>query len=171
MNVVTVHLVIHAQDQGISATQAATLLSVAAGICLFARIAIGGIADRIGCKPTLMICLAVSVIGFVLLLGARELWMLYTFAAIFGFSLWASGGLIPPITAELFGLKAHGNIYGAIYLSGAMGGAFGPVLVGYLYDVFGNYQLAFGICLFISICSLVFLILLDPIPKRSNRLD
>ena len=101
-----------------------------------------------------------------LLLWPKDLWMLYIFAAIFGFSLWASGGLIPPITAELFGLKAKGNIYGAIYMIGSMGGAFGPVLVGYLYDVFGNYQLAFGICLFISICSLAFLILLDPIQKR-----
>ena len=165
MNVVTVHLVIHAQDQGVAATQAATLLSAAAGVCLFARIAIGGVADRIGCKPTLMICLVVSMLGFVVLLSARGMWMLYLFAVIFGFSLWASGGLIPPITAELFGLKAHGNIFGAVYMSAAMGGAFGPVLVGYLYDVFGSYQPAFGLCLLISICSVALLILLDPVKK------
>ena len=94
--------------------------------------------------------------------------MLYLFAAIFGFSLWASGGLIPPITAELFGLKAHGNIYGAVYMSAAMGGAFGPVLVGHLHDVFGNYRLAFILCFLISIISVTLLISLKPIQKKES---
>jgi MFS family permease len=162
-NVVTVHIVIHAMDIGIPATEAASILSVASGVCMFARIIIGGIADRVGCKPTFMVCLVMAVAGFTLLLVARSLWTLYLFAAIFGFGLWASGGLIPPMTAELFGLRDHGTIYGSIFVSGAVGGAFGPVVVGYLFDITGNYQLAFIICFIITILSLLSLLILKPI--------
>jgi MFS family permease len=163
--VVTVHIVIHAVDLGIPATEAAGILSVASGVCAVARIIIGGFADRYGCKPTFMVCLVLAVVSFALLLVADTLWMLYLFAAIFGFGLWASGGLIPPLTADLFGLKAHGTIYGSIFLSGATGGAFGPVVVGYLFDVTGNYQLAFVVCFCITILALLALIVLKPVRK------
>jgi len=123
MNVVMVHMVIHAQDQGIPLTVAASILSVASGVCIFSRVLVGGIADRIGYKPTFMLCLFLAMVGFVLLLFADNLWTLYGFAAIFGFSLWSSGALIGPIIADLFGLRAHGTIYGSVFVSGAVGGA------------------------------------------------
>ena len=168
-NVVSVHIVIHAMDIGIPATEAASILSVASGVCLFARIIIGGIADKVGCKPTFMVCLIMAVVGFALLLVAKTLWTLYLFAAIFGFGLWASGGLIPPMTAELFGLRAHGTIYGSIFVSGAIGGAFGPVVVGYLFDLTGNYQLAFIVCFLITILSLLSLMGLKPIKETEYK--
>jgi len=165
MNVVTVHIVIHAMDLGIPATKAAGIISVASGICIFARVIIGGIADRVGCKPTFMVCLILSAIGFALLVAAESLWMLYLFAAIFGFGLWSSGGLITPMVADLFGLRSHGTIYGSIFVSGATGGAFGPVLVGYLFDVFGSYHLAFSLCFLISLLALIALIVLKPLKE------
>ena len=166
MNVVTVHIVIHAMDLGIPATKAAGILSVASGVCIFARVIIGATADRIGCKPTFMFCLVFAVIGFALLLAATSLWMLYLFAAIFGFGLWSSGGLTTPMTADLFGLKAHGAIYGSIFFCGATGGAFGPVLVGYLFDVSGNYHSSFVICLITSILALTALVGLRPLNRQ-----
>jgi MFS family permease len=163
MNVITVHIVVHAMDLGITATKAAGILSVASGVCIFSRVIIGAAADRIGCKPTFIFCLILAAVGFALLLAAESLWMLYLFAAIFGFGLWSSGGLTTPMTAELFGLKAHGAIYGSIFFSGAGGGAFGPVLVGYLFDIYGNYQLAFVVCFLMSLLALAALSVLKPL--------
>ena len=161
-NVITVHIVIHAMDLGIPATEAASVISVASGVCIFGRVIIGVIGDRYGYKPTFMVCLIMASIGFVLLIVATSLWMLYLFAGIFGLGLWSSGGLVPPLIAELFGLKSHGAIYGSIYISGATGGAFGPVVVGYVFDVTGGYVPAFALCLIISIFSLLALVALKP---------
>ena len=166
MNVVMVHIVVYAMDQGISATKAAGILSVASGVSIFSRIIVGVIADRIGYLPTLKLCLATSVAGFSFLLFADRLWSLYLFAAIFGFSLWSAGGLTGPIIAEMFGLLAHGAIYGSVFVSGAIGGAFGPLLAGYLYDLMGGYHLAFLICLCINLLSLTSLLFLKPIAQR-----
>lgn len=162
-NVVTVHIVIHAMDLGIPATEAASVISVASGVCIFGRVIIGTLGDRYGCKPTFMGCIIMAQVGFVLLIVAKSLWMLYLFAAIFGFGLWSSGGLLPPLIAELFGLKSHGAIYGSIFISSASGGAIGPVFVGYLFDVTGGYVPAFVACLIISIFSLSALISLRPV--------
>ena len=172
MNVITVHIVIYTIGLGIPATAAASVLSVAAGVSIPARVIIGGVADRIGNKPAFMICFITSVVAFLLLLVARELWILYLFAAIFGFGLWSSGAIMAPITAELFGLKSHGTILACTAFASAVGGAVGPVLVGYIFDVTGSYQLGFILCLLVTIVGITALISLRPISKgeiaRSN---
>ncbi len=162
VNVVVVHIVIYGIGLGIPSTAAASILSVAAGVSIPARVIIGGVADRIGNKPAFMICFITSVAAFLLLLVARELWILYLFAAIFGFGLWSSGGIMAPITAELFGLKSHGTILACASFAGAVGGAVGPVMAGYIFDVSGSYQLAFILCLVVSVISFISLILLRP---------
>lgn len=164
-NSITVHIVIHAMDLGISATKAASVISVASGVCIFGRVGIGSFGDRYGCKPTFMICIIMAMVAFMLLIVAKSLWMLYLFAGIFGLGLWSSGGLVPPMIAEMFGLKSHGAIYGSIFIGGATGGAFGPVIVGYLFDVTGSYVPAFVVCLIISSLSLSALISLKPVRK------
>jgi MFS family permease len=171
MNVVMVHLVIHAQDQGIPLTVAASILSVASAVCVVSRVIVGGVADRTGYKPTYVLCLSLSLGGFVLLLFANGLWTLYAFAAVFGFSLWSSGALMGPIIADLFGLRAHGTIYGSIFVCGAVGGAFGPVVIGYFYDLMGNYDLAFLLCIFMNALSIALLLFLKHIPKTDSSKD
>jgi MFS family permease len=166
MHVVSVHIVIHAIDQGISASNAASVLSVSAGISLVARIAVGNVADQIGYKKTLVLCLILSEIAFIYLLFAKGLWMLYVFGVIFSFGLWATGGLVPAIAAELYGLRTIGTIYGSIAIGGSAGGAFGPMLVGYLYDVTGSYQLGFVLCLMVSTASLIALSMVKPIQNK-----
>ena len=168
MNVVTVHIVIHAMDLGIPGTKAASVLSVASGVCIFARVIIGAIGDRVGYKPTFAFCLILAVISFAILLMAESLSMLYVFAVIFGFGLWSAGSLLTAMTATLFGLKSHGSIYGSIFISGSIGGAFGPVLIGYLYDINGSYSIGFRVCFLIAVFSLIALLAIKPLKRTAK---
>jgi len=111
-NVIVVHIAIHAADLGIPTTAGATILSVAAGVSTGGRIVIGGIRDKIGYKSALLIVNLTGLAVFPLLLVARELWMLYLFAVIFGSSLWTTSAIMGPLMAELFGLESHGVIFG-----------------------------------------------------------
>ncbi len=77
--------------------------------------------------------------------------MLYTFAAVYGFAHGGLFTLISPMVAQLFGLDSHGVIFGTIYFFGTVGGSIGPVLVGYIFDVTGSYQLGFIILVAASI--------------------
>ncbi len=164
MNVVVVHIVFHAIGLGIPATAAASILSVGAGVSIPGRIIIGIVADRIGNKPALVVCCVTGLVASLLLLVARELWMLYLFALIFGLGWWASGTMMAPLTADLFGLKAHGAILACVTFAAAIGGAVGPVLAGHIFDVTGSYQLAFIMCIAITVIAIVALTFLKPLP-------
>jgi MFS family permease len=155
VSVVVVHIVVHALGLGIQATAAASILSVAAGVSIPARIIMGGMADKIGNSSALMICFFMGVVAFVLLLFASHLWTLYLFAVLYGFGLWASLAIISAMTAELFGLRFHGTIYACIFLIHTIGGATGPVVVGHLFDVTNSYQTGFIICAAVSLACFI----------------
>jgi len=162
---IIVHIVPHATDLGISTMTAASILSVIGGLSIAGRIGIGSGGDRIGHKPALVIAFLIAVIAMVLLLVAREVWMFYLFAVIFGF---AYGGLIAiesPMTAQLFGLRAHGAILGVVHFHATIGNAIGLPFAGKLFDLNGNYQLAFLVFVGLSGVGLILVSLLRPIKK------
>ncbi len=162
MSVVTVHIVPHVIFLGIDPLRAATVLSLAAGISVPARIAMGYVADRIGNRRGLLYCLTLSVVAFALLPFARDMALLYVFAVLYGIGLWTTGAVVSPLIADLFGLKAHGTIYSCTVFAGTIGSGLGPVLVGCLFDLTGAYHAGFLMCLAASIVSLALMCFVPP---------
>jgi len=166
INVIVVHIVVHAIDLNVPPTRAAGVLSLAAGTSILGRIMMGGVADRIGNRKALIICLGTSVGAFTLLLFARGIETLYLFAVLYGMSLWSTGAIVSPLIAELFGLKSHATLYSFAVFTSAMGSAAGPVVAGVLFDLFGNYDGAFVLCLGITLIGLLAALFLGPIPQK-----
>jgi len=152
---IMVHIVPHAVELGISTISAANILATIGGASVVGKVFLGRAADRIGNRQTF-------IIGFILLsaalfwvLSAKGELILYLFAAVFGF---AFGGCVTsesPMVAELFGLSSHGQILGVIAFSFLFGGAVGPFLLGYLFDVTGTYRWGFLVCAAISSVGLI----------------
>jgi OFA family oxalate/formate antiporter-like MFS transporter len=69
--------------------------------------------------------------------------MLYLFAAIYGLAHGSFFTMISPTVARLFGISSHGVILGIVLFSGNFGGAVGPVVAGYIFDLTRSYQLVF----------------------------
>jgi MFS family permease len=166
INVVAVHIVIHAMDMKIPPAQAASVLSLAAGIAVPGRILMGAVGDRIGNRPALLICLAMSIVAFSILLLAKNLGLLYLFAVLYGLGLWATASLLSPLVAELFGLRFHATLYSWTVFTSCIGSAVGPVLAGALFDTRGNYHLAFFLCLVFSVIGLAATLLIRPIHAK-----
>ena len=91
--------------------------------------------------------------------------MLYLLAAAVGFA-WGSGTVTPALVAELFGLSSHGLILGVLVCGYAIGGAVGPLVAGYIFDVTYSYQLAFLVCAALSISSVILASLLRPTHRK-----
>jgi len=160
LQVIIVHIAPHAVDIGISATIAASILSIIAGISIIGRLSIGFISDRLGTRRALVACLATVTLTVIWLIFSREAWMFYLFALPFGI---AYGGVVPLqnlIPAELFGLKSLGIMLGSIFFFGTLGGAVGPPLAGYIFDVTGSYNSAFLICIVLCILAISLSLLL-----------
>jgi len=168
---IMVHIVIHAIGLGIPATSAANVLAMIGMLSIGGRVILGGIGDRIGYKQAMMIGFGLMSVALFWLIIAKELWMLYLFAAIFGFGYGGVDTLFTPIVAKLFGLRSFGVIFGTVVFGFAIGGAIGPVLAGHIFDITGSYQLAFLICTAVSIIGLMVLLFLKPASMEGGRDD
>jgi len=76
--------------------------------------------------------------------GPDELLLL----AVYGISGVGFGmriALLAAIPADIFAGRHFGAILGAAHGGGGVGGFIGPFLAGWLFDITGNYQLAFAV--------------------------
>jgi MFS family permease len=168
---VTVHIVPHAIDLGISSVTAANILAVNGGTGIIGNFVLGGIiGDRIGNRKAFIIGIAAMAASLFWLVPATQVWMLYLFAVTFGVALGGTGTSESPLIARLFGLRSHGFIYGVAALSWTAGSAVGPVVTGYMFDMNGNYQAAFLVSGVIGILGLVLIIALRPTKRRGMEL-
>ena len=159
--VLMVHIAPHVTDLGMSEATAATVLATVGGFSVIGRLGLGILADRIENRKAYFIGFIMLPVAFFALMPATELWMFYLIAALFGFG-WSSGILQPPMIAELFGLNAHGLILGVATLGYTIGGAVGPLVGGYIFDVTHSYQLAFLLCGIVAIIGAITVVYLKP---------
>lgn len=160
MGVVTTHIFPHATDIGIPATTAASIITVLSGSGIIGKLSIGFISDRIGTRLTLGIYLMGVTLALLGLLFAKEISALYMFTTLFGIGY---GGVITipaAVTAELFGLEYLSMVFASLMLFGTVGTALGPILAGSLFDITGNYTLAFLICLILGALSVLLSLIL-----------
>ncbi|MBN2568966.1 MAG: MFS transporter [Deltaproteobacteria bacterium] len=168
INVYVVHIVIHAIGLGISSSAAATILSLAAAVSVPGRIAAGAIADRIGDRLALILCFFMALTAYVLIISAKGIVLFYIAAIIFGGAGWATGVLITPLTASLFGLRSHGTILAFVMMGATAGGAAGPVLIGYVFDITGSYRLGFIITISVILLAIITSLFLKPLAERKH---
>ena len=132
------------------------------------RLAMGSAGDRIGNKSAMIICFLILVATLLWLQSTKEMWTFYLFAVIYGFAHGGFFALTSPTVAGLFGLSSHGVILGIVFFSGSIGGAIGPVLAGYLFDITGSYQLGFLIPAVFSVIGLILVLLLKPTRRKGE---
>jgi len=155
LTTVTLHMVAHATDMGMTTAKAATILSVIGGSSIAGRLAIGLLLDRLGGKGAMLICFVLLSVALLALLFIKSPGLLYLLAPFYGI---AHGGLftvVSPIVAEYFGLREHGAIFGLVIFFGTLSGASGPLLAGMVYDSSGSYSIAFSSLLMLSVLGLV----------------
>jgi len=163
---VLVHIVPYGRDIGISTHKATGILSTIGGVSMAGRFLTGIIIDRIGSRRSMILSLFILIAGFLWLQTADTLWELYVFACIYGFAHGGFFTIISPIVAERFGIGSHGALFGIVVFSGTTGGAIGPIVVGYLFDISGSYNFPFGLILFVSALGLGLSFFLKPARHR-----
>lgn len=166
---IMIHIIPHARDMGISPTRAAGVLSTIGGVSMLGRFVSGLAIDRTDGQRIMAFCFGLLIACLVWLIFADALWKLYLFACVYGI---AHGGFftaISPMVVELFGIRAHGSLFGFVVFFGTTGGALGPILTGYLFDTTQSYQIAFGLILITSCLAFVLLLCLRII-QPPNRI-
>ena len=141
--ILTTHFIPYAIDRGVVPSTAAAALGVMNGLNVVGVIIMGTLADRCGRKNLLALVYAGRGGAYVLLLLAPDPWGLWGFAAIAGFSYWATAPLTTSLTADVYGLKTLGTLSGLTFLVHQVGGAVSIQFAGLMRDLTGSYALPF----------------------------
>jgi MFS family permease len=160
---IIVHIVPHATDLGLQPAIAASVLSTIGGVSMLGRFVMGSASDKIGGKRSLIVCFLLLFCGLIWLQAAKEAWMLFLFAVIYGFAHGGFFTVVSPTVAELFGTGSHGLLFGLVLASGTIGGAVGPLLAGRIFDVTGSYWILFLVLTGLAVVGLILVNLLQPI--------
>jgi len=140
---VLTHLVPHVTDMDFSSEEGAALLGLIGGISIIGTVLMGIASDRIGRRAAVMICTLLQAGTMIWLVWSQELWMLYLFAIVYGFT---QGGFISSMGALIgstFGLGKIGAVFGVLEIGFGIGAAIGPFIGGLIFDVNDSYFSAF----------------------------
>jgi MFS family permease len=158
---IMLHIVPYGRDMGISPHRAAGILAAIGAVSMAGRLSGGLLIDHTGSKRIMVISFILLLTALIWLTRADTLWELYAFAVIYGI---AHGGFftaISPIVAELFGIRAHGGLFGIVVCFGTTGGAIGPFVTGLMFDRFLNYTAAFTALILIAATAFVLMLCLE----------
>ena len=118
----------------------------------------------------MIICIILLISTLLWLQVAREAWMLYVFAVVYGFTHGGLYTVISPIVAEYFGIRSHGVLFGIIACGGTVGGAIGSVLAGRIFDITGSYNPVFWICAALGVVGLVLILSLGSVNSSMEEI-
>lgn len=162
-HVVTVHLVPHAADAGISATASAAAIGLMGGFTVPGRVTGGYLADRISWRRILALSSLGMALSLVWLIFLEATWMLYGFILFYGVFLGGNISASVGILSEFFGTRSLGKLIGITAAASFVAGAFATYMAGVIFDVMDSYFWAFiGLIALLVIGGLLAMILKRP---------
>jgi predicted MFS family arabinose efflux permease len=143
MGLVGAHFIPHATEHGFSEGQAAGILSLIGGMNVIGTLTSGWLCDRYPPRLLLAGYYFFRALSLLALPFINSIEMMSLFAVLYGFDYIAT---VPPtvmLTADRFGRRSVGVIYGWISFAHMVGGATASYLAGFIHDTAGEYTVAF----------------------------
>ncbi len=132
------------QDIGLTAAWAAVVMSMVFILSGIGRIGGGYLLDRMDYRLVLAVVAAMMGLGLLYLQVApvNTVWATLPFAVMFGISF---GCLVPmrgAVGSIMFGTRTIGGILGLLQGGPIAAGVIGPLIMGLIFDLNGNYSIA-----------------------------
>lgn len=160
-----VHQAAYLVDGGYDKMLAASMVGLVGFLSIFGKVTWGEMADKIGRERTFTLGTGALMSGIALLVLTRiapSFWIVLLFAIVFAAGYAATPPILSAATADVFGGRNFGSIYGAICVGQGFGSAFGAWVAGYIFDVTGSYMIAFGVAVASALLSAASLWLAAP---------
>ncbi len=111
----------------------------------------GVISDKIGRKQSLLLLFSIQVIVYIFFIFLSSQIMLIISVSIIGLTFGGMLTVFPAITADYYGLKNFGLLYGFVISAWGVGGVLGPLLGGLVRDVTGTYMFSYVVSAALSL--------------------
>lgn len=113
------------------------------------------VSDHLGRARVYFLLFLIQVVIFFMLPRIHD-WTLFSLAfALIGLCYGGGFGTMPSFTADFFGAKAMGGIYGIILLAWGLAAIPSPIMIAHIHQSVGKYGPAIGVITIVMACSLV----------------
>ena len=113
------------------------------------------VSDHIGRARVYFALYVIQMLIFFILPRIHD-WTLFSFAfAMIGLCYGGGFGTMPSFTADFFGAKYMGGIYGIILLAWGLAAAPTPIMIAHIHQNLGQYAPAIKVISVVMLCSLV----------------
>jgi sugar phosphate permease len=163
---VVLHQIPYLVSLGVPEETAATILGLMIALSIPGRLVFGSLGDFYSKGRLLALAMALQAVGIFVFSQATGVVHAYAFVVIYGI---AYGGAIPLLYAfrgELFGRKRFASISGLAAPFRMIGSVVGPIFAGYVYDVYGDYRLAFYVFTVLALMASVTFLLVRPVENQ-----
>ena len=167
---VQVHQTQFLLDVGFTPEVATLALALVAAAGVLGQINGGWMADRLGRETAWTIGCLGFVLCYACLIALRYepspllLWAMVATQGLIGYGLTAVFASAP---ADMFQGRHYSTIFGFLSVFSSLGGGVGPFVTGWLHDVDGNYERAFGLAILWSLLSIAAMWVAAP--RRARR--
>ena len=142
---------------GYGEMQAAGALGLAGLIGIVARPGFGIMSDRIGRETVFTIAMGMTFLAIVVVIlftGGANFWALMLFVVLSGLSDGLSGLILGAKAADIYRPDVLGRVMGMVDVGRGIGWAIGGIFTGMMFDVYGDYTLAYWIASSIALLSI-----------------
>ena len=154
----SLHIIAFFVMAGYGEMQSAAAIGAAGLFGIGARPVFGILSDKIGREIVFTIAMGMTFMAVLVILLFTEgasLWALIIFVALTGLSDGLSGLLLGAKAADIYPSNVLGSVMGVVHVGRTMGTAVGGILTGLLFDMNGNYDLAYWIAAVLALLSIV----------------
>ena len=162
----SVHQIPAMASFGISRTTAGLVILGVSLVGMVARIVSGYLGDYVDKRRIIAVAFVCQLIGTLIFAYISTTWHLFAFILFWGVGF---GGSIPvrfAMIADYFGRRSFGSIMGTMMTVSTVFGVIGPVFVGGMFDLRGNYREPY---LILSLAVLVSIPLILTLPRPAPR--
>ena len=162
---VLTHQVVFFVDKGLEVRFASYVVGMVGLVSMGGKILWGTLSDRIGREWTYTLGTISSISGMISLIVFHFLsfgTIPYLYAFFIGLGYAATAGFPPIVTADFFGGKTYGRIFGATMVFNGLGGAVGAWFAGVMYDHLRNYLVVFVVLILCNVAACYILWMVGP---------
>ncbi|HEU0021605.1 MAG TPA: MFS transporter [Dehalococcoidia bacterium] len=140
--IVFVGVIFYATTRGISLEAAAFIITIYSLTSVVSRFMTPVLADQFGAKRVMALAYFVQGLSVFLLLWTTELWHFYGFAVLFGLGMGGEMSAFLVANRQYYGMGPVRAVFGFQGMGSGIGMALGGLIAGFVYDIFGSYDVA-----------------------------
>ncbi len=166
ISAVIIHIMPYLSSIGIARSDSSLVAMVVPLVSITGRISCGWLSDRFNKAKVAALfmvscCIGVLLFSFTHVIGIR---FLILFALLYGIGWGGVSTIRTALMVEYFGRSAFGSIIGLSMGLTALGQIIGPFIAGWIFDIYGSYQLAWLLYAGLILAALIVII---SIPRKA----